>query len=78
MIKTDELTASQKRYILDDFAKYLHKRKLLTNGAVFETMPQYGIYADNGFYSLDAIIAEFNSSKNKDMLNYYKKQILQH
>lgn len=78
MINAQELSNSQKYFIIKDFAKYLSKRNLLKNGAVYETLPQYGIYADNGFYSLDKILDQFNNSSNKTMLKAYLEQIKKH
>ena len=70
-----QLTPKQKMFILKDFARYLVKRKLLTKQAVFQSMPQYGVYSDDAFYSLDKILEQFNNHSDKVMLSHYKKQV---
>ena len=76
-IVASQLTVNQKWFIIKDFARYLSKRGLLKN-AVYESMPQYGIHTDDGFYSLDKIIEQFNNNSDKVMLAHYLKQIQTH
>lgn len=77
MFNIKELTNAEKAVLLKDFAASRNRTENKPNRSVIvQTLPEYAVYlGDDGCFTLTQIVEALNGSKNKTMLDFYKKQI---